>query len=380
MFNSWQWVVRGCSRCFLAAVAVTYSASAPALGLGEITLYSALNQPLRADIALVDDAGLDDHDLTASLATAEAFSRAGVERATFLNGLQFTPILRDNHRLIRVTSSQPVNEPFLNFLVQLDQANGRWVREYTVLLDPPGSVQLSAEPVAPSANPPSIEPVSAPSPATDVPAPSPATVASGPVATQADASVQEPRQLQASIDELKARLQDQGEQLVEQKKQLTELQNQWQDERRAIAQSSTPTPEVAEESATDWRLMLGLPALLVLAGLGWFVRRSREQHQPESAEEPPWEDFEPPLSPAPIWRQTQLNQQDVPRETSRPVHSSPAIAPAPTLAVMDEANFDDYRLNLDEPSIKAASFDSSVPTLTLEPLSLVPDESASARV
>ena len=380
MFNSWQWVVRGCSRCFLAAVAVTYSALAPALGLGEITLYSALNQPLRADIALVDDVGVDDHELSVSLATAEEFGRAGVDRAPFLGGLQFTPIQRGDHRLIRVTSSQSVNEPFLNFLVQLNQANGRWVREYTVLLDPPGSVQLSAEPVAPSANPPSIEPVSVPPPATDVPAPSPATVASGPVATQADASVQEPRQLQASIDELKARLQDQGEQLVEQKKQLTELQNQWQDERRAIAQSSTPTPEVAEESATDWRLMLGLPALLVLAGLWWFVRRSREQHQPESAEEPPWEDFEPPLSPAPSWRQTQLNQQDAPGETPKPVHSRPIVAPAPTLAVMAEATFDEYRLHLDEPSINAESPDTSVPSLTLEPLNLEPDESFTARV
>ena len=59
MLESWRVVVRYCATCLLGGAAVTWSALAPALGLGDITLHSALNQPLRAEIALVDAAGLE---------------------------------------------------------------------------------------------------------------------------------------------------------------------------------------------------------------------------------------------------------------------------------------------------------------------------------
>ncbi len=115
MLESWHVVLRCCGRLLLVGGAVTYSALAPALGLGEITQHSALNQPFNADIALVDAGGLEEGELSVSLATADEFSRAGVERVFFLNDLKFTPILRGNRSLIRVTSSKPVKEPFLNF-------------------------------------------------------------------------------------------------------------------------------------------------------------------------------------------------------------------------------------------------------------------------
>lgn len=123
----------------MACGALCYSALAPALGLGDITLHSALNQPLDAEIALVEPGDLAEGELSVSLATAEEFSRAGVERVFFLNDLRFIPILRGNRSMIRVVSNKPVNEPFLNFLVQVNQPNGRLLREYTVLIDPPGS-------------------------------------------------------------------------------------------------------------------------------------------------------------------------------------------------------------------------------------------------
>lgn len=123
----------------LACGALCYSALAPALGLGDITLHSALNQPLDAEIALVEPGDLAEGELSVSLATAEEFSRAGVERVFFLNDLRFTAILRGNRSVIRVVSNKPVNEPFLNFLVQVNQPNGRLLREYTVLIDPAGS-------------------------------------------------------------------------------------------------------------------------------------------------------------------------------------------------------------------------------------------------
>ncbi|MVV49393.1 peptidoglycan-binding protein LysM [Pseudomonas sp. PB120] len=312
MLESWQSVFRCCARLFLVIGAVTYSALAPALGLGEITLHSALNQPLRADIALVDAAGLEEGELSVSLATADEFSRAGIDRVFFLNDLKFTPILRGNRALIRVSSSKPVNEPFLNFLVQLNQPNGRVLHEYTVLIDPPGSpgiVPVTDEPDVQSRSSafPNVEPAVAPKP---VPAskgkkpPAPvidqpaATPAVDPVAEQLAASVLQNQQLQATIDELKAKVQGQDEQIAGEKKQVVELQAQLAEIKQtpapvvapvAAAPAPSPVPDVEESEASQWPLIFGVLALLILLVLGWFVRRQRQQDQalPEPAPELP---------------------------------------------------------------------------------------------
>ncbi|NUT86990.1 peptidoglycan-binding protein LysM [Pseudomonas corrugata] len=163
MLESLQSTLRSWVNVSVVLGALGYPVLASALGLGEITLHSALNQPLRADIALVDAAGLSEGDLSASLASPDDFNRAGVERVFFLTNLRFTPVMRGERSFIRVTSSKPVEEPFLNFLVQLNQPNGRLLHEYTVLIDPPGTpgvVPASDEPAAVSR--PSMAPPSAP--------------------------------------------------------------------------------------------------------------------------------------------------------------------------------------------------------------------------
>jgi pilus assembly protein FimV len=147
------------------------SATVLALGLGDINTRSALNQNLNAEVELlsVDPAELD--GLRVRLASPEAFQRAGVERPFFLSGLKFTPMLReDGKAVIRVHSDQPIREPFLNFLLELNWPQGRLVREYTVLLDPPATLQRrpaavaraqsAARPAAPAA-PASAAPVTA---------------------------------------------------------------------------------------------------------------------------------------------------------------------------------------------------------------------------
>ncbi|KJZ45226.1 FimV/HubP family polar landmark protein [Pseudomonas fluorescens] len=297
MLESWHMVLRCCARLLLVGGAVTYSALAPALGLGDITLHSALNQPLRADIALEDAAGLEEGELSVSLATAEEFSRAGIDRVFFLNNLKFTPILRGNRSLIRVSSSKPVNEPFLNFLVQLNQPNGRVLREYTVLIDPPGSpgiVPVTDEPITDvqSSGFPTVEPAVAkppaakgkkpPAPRVDQPAAAPV---SDPVVEQLAASVLRNQQLQATIDELNAKLQAQEQQVAGQKKQLSELQTQLAEIKTATVEPVAPVvvapaPAIVEEpEATNWMLIVGLLAVVALVLLGLFVRRQRQQVQ-----------------------------------------------------------------------------------------------------
>ena len=127
----------------VAAGALFYSALAPALGLGSIELHSSLNQPLNADIELVDAEGLDRSDLAVGLATADEYARAGIDRAFFLNDLRFTPVFQGNRKFIHVSSVRPVTEPYLSFLVQVSRPGGQLLRDYTLLLDPAGSVRLS---------------------------------------------------------------------------------------------------------------------------------------------------------------------------------------------------------------------------------------------
>lgn len=291
MLESRHVVLRGCARWLLAGGLVANSALASALGLGDITVHSALDQPFRADIALEDVAGLEESDLSVSLATADEFSRAGVERVFFLNDLKFTPILRGNRHLIRVSSSKAVTEPFLDFLVQVNQPNGRVLREYTVLIDPPGTpgiVPVADEPDTRAANSPfpSVTPAAAPPPAAKKP--TTATQPAPPAAALVDESAEQlaaselsNQQLQKTVDELNARLQAQDEQIAAQKKQITELQTRLAEVQTApvaAPQQAVPAPvAVQEPEGINWLLVVGLLALIALLLLVAFVRRQRQQ-------------------------------------------------------------------------------------------------------
>lgn len=110
-----------------------------ALGLGDIRLNSALNEPLRAEIALLVAAPEELDNLTVQMASAETFERYGLDRPLFLNDMQFDVFKSGtaSGNLIRVTSAASISEPFVTFLVEAAWQRGRLLREYTVLLDPP---------------------------------------------------------------------------------------------------------------------------------------------------------------------------------------------------------------------------------------------------
>ncbi|WP_160287771.1 FimV family protein [Pseudomonas knackmussii] len=141
----------------IAAASALTTGMAHALGLGEIHLHSALNQPLNADIDLSDIRDLSAGEIIPKLASPEDFNKSGVDRSYFLTGLKFTAVVQPNGKsVIHVTSDKAVQEPYLNFLVEVLWPNGRVLREYTVLLDPPlysPQVAEAAAPRAPIATP-----------------------------------------------------------------------------------------------------------------------------------------------------------------------------------------------------------------------------------
>ncbi|MGY8820665.1 MAG: FimV/HubP-related protein [Pseudomonadales bacterium] len=120
----------------VASGSLIYSGMVSALGMGDITLNSALNQPLSAEIDLLDVGDLGVDDIRVVLASNADFARVGVERLAFLQDLRFTPVIDGNRSRIRVATNKPVREPYLNFLVEITRAKSRMLREYTVLLDP----------------------------------------------------------------------------------------------------------------------------------------------------------------------------------------------------------------------------------------------------
>lgn len=130
--------VRNLVLAIAAASALTASNMVLALGVGEIRLESSLNQPLLADIELLDLRGLMASEIKPKLASVEDFKKLGIERPYTLTDLTFTPMQRSDGRyVIRVTSSKPMREPYLSFLVEVLWPSGRLLREYTLLFDPP---------------------------------------------------------------------------------------------------------------------------------------------------------------------------------------------------------------------------------------------------
>jgi pilus assembly protein FimV len=152
--------------------------SVDAAGLGKLTVTSGLGQPLRAEIELVAVQAGELDSLAARLASAEAFSQAGIERSGALSNIRFSVEKKKTGKpVLKLSTAQPLNEPFLDMLVELNWAAGRLLREYTVLLDPPGYVEPQAvQPVVapvvtapPAAEP--VAPVAESAPAAPTPSP-----------------------------------------------------------------------------------------------------------------------------------------------------------------------------------------------------------------
>ena len=165
----------------VALLAGLASFGASALGLGQIEVKSKVGQPLVAEIPIVTSDPSELEQLQAGLASPETFSRIGLRPPIgIIAELQFTQALdARGNPIIRVTSTQPVSEPLLTFLVEVDWGQGRLVREYSALVDAPRTVSAPLQPdiAAPTVEAPAVieRPVDPAAVATEQsPAPAPA--------------------------------------------------------------------------------------------------------------------------------------------------------------------------------------------------------------
>ena len=113
--------------------------AANAAGLGKLTVVSGLGEPLSAEIELLSTTPEELSSLTAAIAPEEAYNVQGVERTSIHGAIKIDVSKKsDGTPILKLTTRQPVNDPFLDMLIQVDWSTGRLLREYTVLLDPPG--------------------------------------------------------------------------------------------------------------------------------------------------------------------------------------------------------------------------------------------------
>lgn len=111
-----------------------------AFGLGKLELHSALNEPFNAEISVTTLNSEEAENLEIRLASNQEFEKAGLERSFVISSLEFKVIQKQGVTYISVNTEQAVKEPILDFLVIATTGEGRLIREYTVLLDPPKSI------------------------------------------------------------------------------------------------------------------------------------------------------------------------------------------------------------------------------------------------
>lgn len=174
----------------VAAVAITLSAALAspmvhAAGLGKMNVLSSLGQPLQAEVDLVSLQKGELESLVARVASPDAFRDAGLEYAASLNNVRFAVEKRASGQpYLRISTTQPVNEPIVDLLIDLTWSSGRLLREYPILLDPPGFAANKAATAPVVVAPISQAPV--------VAAPAPATTYVQPVAPAPQQAITQP--------------------------------------------------------------------------------------------------------------------------------------------------------------------------------------------
>ncbi len=176
----------------LAAAAVLssglYTTDASALALGRVTVQSALGEPLRAEIDLPQITSAEAESLRATLASPDVFRAQGYEYTPTLNGVRVALQRRaDGSMVLRLNSDRPINDPFVDLVIDASWNSGHIVRSYTMLFDPPATrrpaptVTASPQTTAPAATAQAPAPAPAPLPTRpaavdNTPVPPPAVV------------------------------------------------------------------------------------------------------------------------------------------------------------------------------------------------------------
>lgn len=138
--------------CIAASLLTGISAEVAAVGVGEIHLQSFLGAPLQAEVPLNHMGDLSSDQLKIQIGSQSDYSALGVEYIYLHSQLKIEPVIKNGQGYVRITTREPITEPYLNFVLNLHWPQGQLVREFTVLLDP-----APAKPVASAVVQPTVE-------------------------------------------------------------------------------------------------------------------------------------------------------------------------------------------------------------------------------
>ena len=171
----------------LLCASLMHHGEAAALALGRVAVQSSLGEPLRAEVDVLEITPEEAGSLRVGLAPAEAFRSAGMDFNVALNGLQVTLQRRaDGRAYLSLIGNRPINEPFVDMVLEVNWASGKLVRDYTLLLDPPKTA------AAPAPVPVNAGVARAPAAASVAPAPMAAAPAAAPASASAPAMSTKP--------------------------------------------------------------------------------------------------------------------------------------------------------------------------------------------
>jgi pilus assembly protein FimV len=203
--KSHRWQKTAAAAAALALLGLS-GTGAHALSLGRLTVQSALGEPLRAEIDIPDITADEAASLKAGAALPDAFVAAGMDYNPAMSGLQATLQRRsDGRAYLRLSSSRTINEPFIDLILEASWSQGRIVRDYTLLFDPPALRKAPTAPTLAQSNP---APVVSNLPSKAAPATSeppkalPPAVASKPAASRPAASPTSAPKAPASTDQI----------------------------------------------------------------------------------------------------------------------------------------------------------------------------------
>lgn len=131
--------------CLLLVSLISANNTVYALTLGDLKVYSYLNEPLSAEIILDGVDNLSINNIMAELASDKDFERTGIPKSFLLNRLKFEVLRNNNITVVHVSTNKPIKETYVDFLLQVVWPDGKIIKNYTILLDPAGVEAVKRE-------------------------------------------------------------------------------------------------------------------------------------------------------------------------------------------------------------------------------------------
>ena len=135
----------------VAVVTLFQSSFVSALRLGDVVVESNVNEPLTATIELGSADNIPAEQILVQMASSADFRKANIEKPYHLSTISFKVEQGAKGKVLRLSSSQKITEPYLNFILDTRWPNGRVMREYLVLLDLPIHSSAAGGKVQPAA-------------------------------------------------------------------------------------------------------------------------------------------------------------------------------------------------------------------------------------